>query len=45
MNTSPSNLHFPSSSSHKVLKQNTNKAADFESIAQIVGDFTPRFKN
>ena len=45
MITSPSPLGFPTGSSYTALKQSTIKAADFESMAQLVEDFIPRFKN
>ena len=45
MITSPSPLRFPTESTHSVVKQNASKAADFESIAQLLEDFIPRFKN
>jgi hypothetical protein len=45
MITSPSPLRFPAESTHNVVKQNASKAADFESMAQLLEDFIPRFKN
>ncbi len=45
MITSPSPLRFPAESTQNALKQNTSKAADFESVAQLLEDFIPRFKN
>jgi len=45
MTTSPSPICFPTESSHNSLKQNAVKAADFESMAQLVEDFIPRFRN
>jgi hypothetical protein len=34
MITSPSPLRFPAESTHRVVKQNASKAADFESMAR-----------
>jgi Flp pilus assembly pilin Flp len=45
MITSPSPLRFPAESTHNAEKQNVSKAADFESMAQLLEDFIPRFKN
>jgi Flp pilus assembly pilin Flp len=45
MITSPSPLRFSSGSTHNTAKQNAVKAADFESMAQLVEDFIPKFKN
>ena len=45
MNTGPSPVRFPATSTHSVVKQNAIKAADFESMAQLVEDFLPRFKD
>lgn len=45
MITSPSPLRFSSGSTHNATKQNAVKAADFESMAQLVEDFIPKFKN
>jgi hypothetical protein len=45
MITSPSPLRFPAESTHNAVKRNTNKAADFESLAHLLEDFIPRFKN
>jgi hypothetical protein len=45
MSTSPSRLRFPAWSTHNAAKQSATKAADFESMAQLVEDFIPRFKN
>jgi len=44
MTTSPSPLRFPAESTHNVAKQNASKATDFESMAQLLEDFIPRFK-
>jgi Flp pilus assembly pilin Flp len=45
MNTSPSPLGFLSGSINNAVRQNTNKAAEYESTAQLVEGFIPRFKN
>jgi Flp pilus assembly pilin Flp len=45
MNTSPSPRRFLSGSSNNAVKRNTNRAADCESLAQLLEDFIPRFKN
>ena len=45
MITSPSPLRFPAESTHNAVKQNASKAADFETVAQLLEDFIPRFKN
>jgi hypothetical protein len=45
MITSPSPLCFPTDSTHNAAMQRATKAADFESMAQLVEDFIPRFKN
>jgi hypothetical protein len=45
MITSPSPLRFPAGSSHTAVTQNASKAADCESMAQLLEDFIPRFKN
>jgi Flp pilus assembly pilin Flp len=45
MITSPSPLRFPAESTHTVVKHSASKAADFESVAQLLEDFIPRFKN
>jgi hypothetical protein len=45
MITSPSPLRFPAESTPNAVKQNASKAADFESVAQLLEDFIPRFKN
>jgi Flp pilus assembly pilin Flp len=45
MTTSPSPLRFPVESTHNSAKQNASKAADCESMAQLLEDFIPRFKN
>jgi len=45
MITSPSPLRFPTESTQNAVKQNPSKAADFESVAQLLEDFIPRFKN
>ena len=45
MNTSPSPVRFPAGSTHSVVRQNASKAADCESMAQLLEDFIPRFKN
>jgi len=45
MITSPSPLRFPAAFTHNAEKQNVSKAADFESMAQLLEDFIPRFKN
>jgi len=45
MNTSPSPRRFLSGYRHNAVKRNTNRAADCESLAQLLEDFIPRFKN
>jgi len=45
MSTSPSPRRFPSGSTHNTAKPNITKATDFESMAQLIEDFIPRFKN
>jgi Flp pilus assembly pilin Flp len=45
MITSPSPLRFPAESTHSFVKQNASKAADCESMAQLLEDFIPRFKD
>ena len=45
MFTSPSPLRFPAESAHNAANQNASKASDFESVAQLLEDFIPRFKN
>jgi Flp pilus assembly pilin Flp len=45
MITSPSPLRFPAESTQHAVKQNASKAADFESVAQLLEDFIPRFRN
>ena len=45
MTTSPSPVRFPAASTRNAVKQNAAKAADFESMAQLLEDFIPRFKN
>jgi Flp pilus assembly pilin Flp len=45
MNTSPSPVRFLGNSSQNTAQQNTNKAAEYESTAQLVEGFVPRFKN
>jgi Flp pilus assembly pilin Flp len=45
MITSPSPLCFPAESAQNAVKQNASKAADFESMAQLLEAFIPRFKN
>jgi hypothetical protein len=45
MTTSHSPLRFPAESTHSAVKQNASKAADFVSMAQLLEEFIPRFKN
>src|SRR5215472_3815930 len=45
MNTSRSPFGFVGGSINNSVKQNTNKAAEYESTAQLVEGFIPRFKN
>jgi Flp pilus assembly pilin Flp len=45
MNTSPSPVRFLGNSSQNTAQQNTNKAAEYESTAQLVEGFVPRFQN
>jgi hypothetical protein len=45
MNTSPSPRRVLSGYRHSAVKRNTNRAADCESLAQLLEDFIPRFKN
>jgi Flp pilus assembly pilin Flp len=45
MISSPSPLRFPAESTHNAPKENASKALDFESVAQLLEDFIPRFKN
>ena len=45
MTTSPSPLRFPAESAHSDVKESASKAADFESMARLLEDFIPRFKN
>ena len=43
MTTSPSPIRFPAPR-HTTAEHNAKKAADFESIAQLVEDLLPNFK-
>src|SRR5579864_1328199 len=45
MNTSLSPVRIPIGSTHNAVKLNASKAADFESLAQLLEDFIPKFKN
>jgi len=45
MNTSLSPVRAPIGSTHNAVKLNASKAADFESMAQLLEDFIPKFKN
>ncbi len=45
MNTSLWPVRFPIGSTHNAIKLNARQAADFESMAQLLADFIPRFKN
>lgn len=45
MSTIPAPLRFPAGSRHNAAKQSATKAADLESMAQLLEDFIPKFKN
>jgi Flp pilus assembly pilin Flp len=45
MTTSPSPRRFLSPPTYNAVKKNASKAAEFESLAQLVEDFIPRFRN
>jgi hypothetical protein len=45
MITSPTPLRFPAQAAHTAASPNASRAADFESMAQLLEDFIPRFKN
>ena len=45
MTTSPSPRRFLSAPTYNAAKRNASKAAEFESLSQLVEEFIPRFKN
>jgi len=45
MNTSLSPVRIPVGSTHNAVKLKASKAADFESMAQLLEDFIPKFKH
>jgi Flp pilus assembly pilin Flp len=45
MTPSPSPFRFPARATHNPAKQSTDRAADLESMAQLVEHLIPKFKN
>ncbi len=45
MNTSLSPVRIPIGSTYNAVKLKASKAADFESMAQLLEDFIPKFKH